>query len=367
MSFDWNHIRMIAITPTQSFDPSAILKRPSQNATDLFVGKTPLGSTPGLIIDGMLIDLIGKSFKFTTKVTDPITLSNNEKKLNLKLDNGDFQFIELNNILNELELSLLKQWITKQSQQLVRIANEYEKNHRQFYHFMYDMIALVKAASKLPSEYRFTLIDTVDAGDKLMHNRILAEISSAYVNNHVVKIEPRNKGSTRKPDLAIDGLLSDVKTVLTISANDRESLSDFAHKLRKDIDEKEMFKNQTGTNGFLFIAPWSGIANSILYTFFHKMKIDGKHSFEGAIFYENLPTPNKNKTIFVLTSHNAFQNGYLVFDTKWVSKIIEDFVEQGYPLIDRYEPFSYLTLTNIRKGCPLGISDMNSSIIFHVR
>lgn len=182
-----------------------------------------------------------------------------------------------------------------------------------------------------------------------------------------MEIEMPVKKDSPKPDLSIDGVIGDVKTILTGSVNDRESCSDFAHKLKKDIEEPEKERPQIGSNGVFFIAPWSGIINSIFFTYFHKMKLEGKHNFQGAEFYLDLPTLKGNQTIFVLTTLNAFSNGYLVFDTKWISGIIEDFAEQAYPTIGKFEPLSYLTFTNVRKGCPFGIQGPNPSFIFHVR
>ena len=69
----------------------------------------------------------------------------------------------------------------------------------------------------------------------------------------------------------------------------------------------------------------------------------------------------------MLTDHRAFENGFLLFDTRWVNQILEDFAQQGYPMIDLYDPMSYLVLNNIREGCPLGVSGIDLSLMFYVR
>lgn len=369
-NFDWDHIAAMGMMPAPEFRPDIPMYPPPHMALEIFIGKTPMDKihTMAIMINGMSFNVITQQTSFDMKViTDPTLLFSNDKKLNLKMDNGDYHFLDLSEILNDAEFCILKQWIANDGVKLIKIANEYEQNHRQFYHFMYDLISLVKALSKLPVEHHSKIIDTIDTGTKLMHNRILAEIAGTYMEEqHMVQIERGTKSST-KPDLSVDGVLADVKTILTQAKNDRESCSDFAHKLKQDIEEEEKEKNQIGPNGVFFIAPWSGIINSILYTYFHKMKQDGRHNFKGANFYDYLPKLDKNQTIFVLSTMNAFQNGYLVFDTKHVSDILEDFTEQGYPTMGRFEPLSYLVFMNVRKGCPFGIQGRRPSFIFHVR
>lgn len=371
MSFDWEKIKTVGISPADQFRPDITPYPPPRTATDIFFGKIPLNDKKSIamLIDGMSFNTITQSMNFAMKaIDDPDLISKYEKNLNLKMENGDFQFIDLSNVFNDSEILILKQWIVKDPRNLVKIANEYEKNGRQFYHFLYDVAALVKSISKIPLKYHSQIMDTIETGDRLMHNRILAEIANSYLEKgHIVEIELPVKKDSPKPDLSIDGVIADVKTILTSTINDRASCADFAHKLKKDIEEPEKTRSQIGPNGIFFIAPWSGIINSIFYTYFHKMKMEGKHNFQRANFYEHLPALGKNQTIFVLSTSNAFTNGYLVFDTKWVADIIEDFVEQGYPTIGKFEPLSYLFFTNIRKGCPFGIQGSKPGFFFHVR
>ena len=165
----------------------------------------------------------------------------------MKFTDESIQFIELNNIISDLEINELSSWIKDNKNSLIKVAKEYEINSRQFYHFMYDLIALWKSLGGIPKKYHTNLIETIDAGDKLMHNRVLGEIASLYIKKgSTVEIEPPNMESARKPDLLIGNTLADIKTILTSATNDRESCSDFAHKLSKDIIEKEKEKGQIG-------------------------------------------------------------------------------------------------------------------------
>lgn len=371
MSFDWEQVTKIGFCPVEQFDPSITPNNIESDIYDLDIGKTPV-SKPNefaIFIDGISFNLQTESIEASMKVIDDRKkLAENEKKIFLKLADESIQFIELDGILSDLELNELRLWIRNKKTSLITIAKEYEANNRQYYHFMYDLIALWKTLREIPKKFHPNLIETIDAGDKLMHNRILGEIASEYIKKgSTVEIEPGNVSNSSNPDLLIGNTIADVKTILTTVGNDRESCSDFAYKLSKDIINKEKTKGQIGKGGTFFIAPWSGIINSIFYTYFHKMKIEGKHNFEEAKYYDVIPPLRENSAVFVLTSKNAFENSYLVFDTKWVSNIIEDFVEQGYPTIRKFEPLSYLFYSNIRKGFPLGIQGENSNLMIYVR
>jgi len=369
MAFDWTQVKQFGFCPALSFDPQTTPKPPPNTAEKIYLGKTipSPGSVKAILINGLKFDLQNKAMKPLMKViSDPFILENSQN-LNLVFDNGDVHFIELNKIFKNREFNILKNWINNKPEQLLTIANEYENHRRPFYHFLYDLVALVKALEKVPLEYHKKLIETVNAGDKLMHNRILAEITSSLIDNHIVKIEPNLKLWKKDPDLTIDGVKADVKTVLTTATNDLDSLSDFAFKISKDIIIPEIEKNQLGKGGVFFISPWSQIINSLLYIFFHQMKLEGKHNYSGVQYHSKLPPIKEGQTVVVLADHRAFENGFLLFDTRWVNQILEDFAQQGYPMIDLYDPMSYLVLNNIREGCPLGVTGIDLSLMFYVR
>ena len=369
MSFDWKNIKEIRFAPASQSDSPITPKPPPKTAEIIYLGHTipSPGMIKAIMINGLKFDLENQVLKPTMKAIDNPLLLQNSENLNLVFDNGDTHFIELDGIFGKREFNILKNWIKKKPEQLLEIANEYENNRRPFYHFLYDLVALVKALENVPLEYHKKLIEPINAGDKLMHNRILAEVAGNLINSHIVKIESNIKNWEKNPDLLIDGIKADVKTVLTTATNDIESLSDFAHKISKDIIKPEIEKNQIGKGGVFFISPWSQIINSLLYIFFYQMKSEGKHNYSGAKYYSKLPPIKEGQTVIVLADHRAFENGFLVFDTRWVNKILEDFSQQGYPMIDLYDPFSYLVLSNIREGCPLGVSGIDLSLMFYVR
>lgn len=367
--FNWEAIKAIGITPQNQAIPNPSQVDIPKTAVKIFVGETPIIKPNSMLlkIDGMEIVLgSSPSFKFTMSANNnPILLPKNDKVLNLKLDNDDFQLIDLYGICNDKEILLLKKWVIKNQAKLLRAANEYEQYGRQFYHFLYDMVALIKCVSILPREYYGKLVSSVDDGTRLMHNRIQAEVICAYRNaGNKVEIDPpsTNKGN---PDLSIGNIVSDVKTILVTAQNNQDSCIEFAAKLRWDIIEKDKLKGQVSKGGIFFISPFSGILNSILLVFFNEMKKAG-NEYPGVSFHTAIPPVVSDKTILVLSSPNSFQNYYLVFDTDLVCDMIDAFAMDGYPQIRVHEPLSYLTRTNIRKGCPIGIMSSTPSFMFRI-
>ncbi len=355
------------------FIPNQNMPDPNQlpkTAVKIFVGKFPniKPTDKAWSIDGIHLDFSKQSFSFNTKFIDDYNvLMKKDDLLCLKLDNGDYQFLELNEICNDKEKLVLKKWILKDSQKLLDIANLYEKKGRQFYHFMYDVLALIKCICKLPRSYYDKLVRTVKDELILMHNRVQAEVICSYLDKgHQVFIDPatNTKGN---PDLSIDSKFAEIKTILIPATNNQDSCVKFAEKLRNDIIEKDTKKEQVGTKGIFFIAPWSGIINSIFLMFFYEMKMAGNQIYQNVSFYNKIPPPKENTTVLVLMNLNAFENHYLVFETDKICDLLDKFASSGYPQIRKKEPLAYLTKINIRKGCPLGIQSINPSFMFRIR
>ncbi|MGB9002372.1 MAG: hypothetical protein WCC52_01010, partial [Nitrosotalea sp.] len=164
------------------------------------------------------------------------------------------------------------------------------------------------------------------------------------------------------PDLQINGTFADVKAILIVGRYKDKLLKNFEDKFTNNIIEKEKEKNQIDQDGTFFIAIWSGVVSSILYTVYNKMKTDSV--FNGVKIYDEIPPFEANKIIFVLPSPIAFKNYYLVMDKQRSSRIIDYIRRKGYEKIKKHDSLSYLALINIRKGCSFGLTGQNPIIHF---
>jgi len=317
----------------------------NRTATDLLVGQTPPTAFPFSIeIDGSTIGSLNQIDNTPDTPTDP------KKKLNLKLNDGAFQFANTSNILSDNAFSLLKTIAIQNKDDLIWIANEYEKGGRQFYNFFYDIVALVRMISKLPEDFQ-KLLKIKRNADILMHNRVLAELSYLYLQRgHTVKLEQKRGESV--PDLLIDNQYGELKTIISPKTNEEKSYLAFANTLK---DKREEALQQVGEDGIIFISPWSGIINSLFYTFFYEMKINKTHDFDGWEVYTSIPPLQKGKTIMVIATPTAFVDYYLVFDTQWILDSIYLFANSRYKIINMLEPMAYMKITNpVRKGFVVG-------------
>ena len=280
----------------------------------------------------------------------------------MELENEAIQFIELDVMLDSSGLRILDNWLESQNETLLKIANEYEIFDRQFYHFMYDVIGLSKAISSWNIEIREHLLNETKSALTLLHNRVQAEIYSEYsLNDTKISLFP-TKDVSKKPDLQINNTFVDVKAILLSGGYKPKLLKHFLQRLKDGIIEKEKSKNQIGESGTFFITVWSGIISSIIFVIFNKMKHD--KVFTNVQFYDSIPPFTEDKIIFVLPSPNAFQNYYLVMPRKKTIRIMNFMVQKGLTKIQKSDPMYYLTLINIRKGCPFGLTGNNPMIDF---
>lgn len=359
---DKANIDMIGFGPRSS-PISAQDARLPRTTHDLYIGIYPKQFPNSFYIDGITVN--SKEVKFETKFRDHSILTFSPEKICLimELNNDTVQFIELDGILDSDGLKILRDWIEKEKSLLLNIANEYEQYNRQFYHFMYDVIGLAKAVSKLPSSEALQIICDTRTALTLLHNRVHAEIYSEYVKKGInPQLVPTKSGNSRKPDLQINGVFADIKAILIIGRYKEKLLKNFENKLTNEIIEKEKEKNQIGENGTFFIAVWSGVVSSIFYTVYEKMKSD--KIFDGVKIYDEIPPFEENKVVFVLPNPMAFKNYYLVMDKQRVSRIADFVTRKGYDKIKKSSSMSYLTLINVRKGCPFGLTGNNPSINF---
>jgi len=280
----------------------------------------------------------------------------------MELDGDTIQFIELDGIFDAAELKVLECWVTKENNSLIKIANEYEQYDRQFYHFMYDVIGITKGIAKWSLQDQESFLNETKTAIGLLHNRVHAEIFSNYKSNGtMIDLFPSKHNSTKKPDLQIDNILVDVKAILLTGRYHDKLLKHFKNRLDK-ILKKEEENKQIGNQGTFFVTVWSGVVSSIFYTVFDQMKTNPV--FAGVEIYEKVPPFEERKVIFVLPSPTAFQNYYLVVDRKRAVRIVDYIMKKGYDKIQKKDSMSYLSLINIRKGCPFGITGNMPMIMF---
>ena len=119
----------------------------------------------------------------------------------------------------------MEKWVNENKKLLLKIGNEYEQNERQTYHFMYDLVSLFKSIEDY-SELK-SLLDEIHSGLNLFHNRIQAEIYSAYKQIEIpITLSPTIVNSSKKPDLKIKDTISDVKTILLTNPKNREKTAE---------------------------------------------------------------------------------------------------------------------------------------------
>jgi hypothetical protein len=362
--FDWNKIIEFGISPKYVPIPSAEEAKSVKIARDINIGIPPTAYPVSFYVDG--ITITASEVRPTMRVQNNLVQNlTNKICLIIQLDDELWQFIELDDILDAKGLQILKDWISREKTRLLAIANEYEQNNRQLYHFMYDVIGLCKAASRISSEDASKIMGDTTTALILLHNRVHAEVYSEYkFENSNIELLP-NKENSKKPDLKIDETFVDIKSILITDSKDKENLlKNFKKKIKEDIIEKEEEKEQIGKTGTFFVAVWSGIIGSIFYTTFQKMKND--KMFHDVKFHEKIPPFEENKVMLILPSPLAFQNYYLVMDKKRIRRIADYLAGKGYGHIMKLESMSYLALSNIRKGCSFGVTGKNPIMIFKV-
>lgn len=322
------------------------MKGEKLTAIDLFLGKTPAGKIPFSIeINGSTFtNSLSKPFSGKTINSDP------DKRINLELNGKIFRFVDLTEILSANSFSVLNQLITKNKNDLVEIANRYEEGGRQFYNFLYDLVAITKTLDGLPTEFQ-SLANVGNNSELLMHNRVLLELASKYRSNHTIKLE-QNRGGT-KPDLFIDENYVEVKTVLSPRTNDQQSFEEFAQKFEEVVNKA---RNQVGKDGVIFIALFSGIMNSLFYAFYYEMKIKNIHDFDGWEISTTIPTIEKGKTIIVIPTTTAFVDYYLIFDTKTAISSVQLFAKSRHKIFEMTDRImDYMKIQPpLRNGFPVG-------------
>ena len=111
-----------------------------KHALDIFVGIPPQDYWLVLFIDGLRVEnnavtprLKKHDRRFPEQYKDQFCL-------NIKTGGSEWQLIELEDILSLKTIEFMQEWVEQKKSLLLKIANEYELNERQIYHFMYDLV-----------------------------------------------------------------------------------------------------------------------------------------------------------------------------------------------------------------------------------
>lgn len=360
-SINWEHLDVCTFFPQYAPVLSSEESNTPRTVKELNIGRPP-HFLKTYYIDGLQISPDDISFNF--KATGPIIghkLSNT--CINVKLDTETWQFIPLENYFNSNEISAIADWVTNQNTKLLNIGSEFEGHERQIYHFLYEIIAMFYAFKNISKTNQQKILGDIQNATSLYHNRILAEIMTSYEKKGAC-VESYQCNNLKKPDLKISNIWIEIKTILIVEKERRKLMHKFAHKLRKDIIEREVTKQQIEKNGSFFIGIWSGIINSILHIAYNDGIIEPE---EDVKFYNSIPPLNEKKAIFVMPTSNSFQNNYLVFDRYKICDIIDNLAYDRYDEIQEGKAMRYLLLNNIRKGCEFGVTGNNPGFVFKFR
>lgn len=381
--FDWEHVVMCGFqgkdTPMIPPDVARIPKI----VKEMYVGNPPCDYLITFYIDGFKVESNQLNFNSRSRSFAVPNWKLDGICLNVKLDTETWQFINLENLLNQESIQRLQNWFQSEKIRLMSIGTEFEKYDRQVYHFMYEIISLLRATESLPHEKRDEIINDTKTARSLYHNRILAEVYSNYLRKGAfVELFLKSKENNRNADLKISEIKVEIKSIL-ITVNERKPLMNeptnelsnerkslmkvFANKLRNEIIERETEKQQIGDSGTFFIGIWSGIISSILFAVFKDGTTDKFLKNKNFSFFEEIPPLNEKKVIIVLPTLNSFQNSYLVFERDEICDIMDYLASDGYENIQEGKSMKYLVLTNIRKGCEFGVTGKDPALIFKFR
>lgn len=221
----------------------------------------------------------------------------------LKLDLGDGVYQVYNHRdapveFNEQYYDLLQTVVDGHEGRLIKLANLYQEKNRDFYSFLYDLVAMVYFTSKLPDGFRRLLEkDELKSEGDLLHNRILVQLAGHFQKRCRIELNHRsNKAAS--PDLTIDNLDVEVKTIIGRYAWTPDSV---AHLSRKIKEKYNAGMRQTG-DGAVFISFWSIYMNNLFRDNFWRQ-------------YASVPyPPRKGRAYFVLDGRRAFEDYYTTGD-----------------------------------------------------
>jgi hypothetical protein len=213
-------------------------------------------------------------------------------------------------ILNDNELNKIMKILERLEDKLLIFAEEYSKDDRKEIEFLHDLVAMGKYISKLPSETDYLM--NMGAPSDLMHNRIQAQLM-AYYTDMGCNAPPRPVNFVNqnlKHDFNLANVRCDVKTIQSNGEIEHMALGGFRLSQKSFLcltatiqNDIEKAQQQVGSQGMIFIAPWSYRINALL-----------RKCFEGRLSLHP-PPPTPNSTTLVLTTKKAFEDEYVTFNT----------------------------------------------------
>lgn len=248
---------------------------------------------------------------------------NSQMKFGANLNNGMKLLLSLDDrqrplIFTEPEFAILKDIVTTRNNELIQCANGYKESGRDFDYFFYDVVTLSWYVEKLP--LNFNKLRKIESASELMHDRIHAQLAYHYKKLGAnVEIEIKHEDE-KKPDLRINGIELEVKSLISSVSNTPESFLKYSKSFRNSISSAS---KQIVANGVIAIAPWSIIMNNVW-----------KEYFTG-LYSSTLSIPKPDSVIVVLDGGKVLEDYYMMFDSKEIAiEQIRKFAESGYKHID---------------------------------
>ena len=362
MHFDWNRTKDIVI------DPGYIHEAGMFNRDARVIKQVQVSPPPTRLKEISVSDVVTNEYGISFQIKWPDLLlpgsrATDEVCITAQTERDEWVFIPLKEHFDEIEIAELRQWTNAMSDLLSKIGTEFEKYNRQAHHFLYEILALWHAFKGISALEKTGLLSDTRTALNIHHNRILAEVVAAYRQSRAsVTLHPARGESC--PDLSVDGVFVDVKTIITADVDRQAMTENLARKIDEIVDSERSSK-QIGSDGTYIVGVWSSVANSVFRAALDAGVIKGG-GFDYNI-HKVIPRMSKNKMIFSIPTDEAFQNTYVEFNRSEAVDMVKFLGKSGLKKIDESETKKYFLRTNVRRGCTYGVSSDYPAIYFKVR
>ena len=281
----------------------------------------------------------------------------------LDIDKINVKYIVLDDLLSTGKIKRLSMWINGNQEKLVSAANEYEEYDRQLYHFMYDMIGMFRSLSRLSKEDQERMLSGSTNPRALFHNHLHADILRLLQGRYRVEV-PVERIGRPMPDLMVDGISTDVKTILVNSKDRDQLLRGCIRAMRKNL-KKEDRRSQVGVLGTFFVGFWSSYVATVIFLAYKKFK--SHKIFNGVKLSRRTPEFSAGKVIFVLPTGKAFVNDYLAVDRSGAMGMLKWIQDEGFPRIRGMPEIADMIMLRSYGGFPFCIAGTSPSFYFKIR